>query len=79
MCSSRKARIPYPASQSGVLIDRFAVAAMRERKALNQSSQRAITRTRAVCGVEFLANIQILAAKSALQPIPIRAPRFCED
>jgi hypothetical protein len=52
---------------------------MRDRKALNQPSQRAITRTRAVCGVEFLANIQILAAKSALQPIPIRAPRICND
>ena len=46
-------------------------------EALNKSPQRAIPRTRAVCGVEFLANIQILAAKSALQPIPIRGPRIC--
>jgi hypothetical protein len=35
-------------------------------EALNKSPQRAITRTQAVCGVEFLANIQKLAAKSAL-------------
>jgi hypothetical protein len=49
------------------------------KETLNKSPQRAISRTRAVCGVEFLANIQILAAKSALHPIPIRAPRRCAD
>jgi hypothetical protein len=31
---------------------------------------------RAVCGVGFLANIQIFAAKTTLQPIPIQAPRI---
>ena len=31
---------------------------------------------RAVCGVGFLANIQIFAAKTALQPIPIQAPHI---
>ena len=31
---------------------------------------------RAVCGVGFLANIQIFAAKTALHPIPTQAPRI---
>ena len=31
---------------------------------------------RAVCGVGFLANISIFAAKTALHPIPIQAPRI---
>jgi hypothetical protein len=41
--------------------------------------RRAISRARAVCHVEFLANSQLLAATSALHPIPIRLPHIRKD
>jgi hypothetical protein len=50
------------------------------RQTLNKSPQRAITRTQAVCGVEFLANIQILARNLRWQAHPDPgAARFCGD